>query len=502
MGVEAASNLPVSRTSGNTFRDQGGNLWLFGGFSYLPAPMYIFFNDLWKFNPATNNWTWMKGSFLPNAAGNYGVKGVPAAANTPGARSDAASWVDSEGNFWLFGGEGRDGIGAEGMLNDLWKYQINTNTWVWVSGTNFRNAIGMYGVQGVPAPGNVPGGRSGMACWADNLGHLWIYGGFNNLYEPMNDLWRYHIATNTWTWIKGSAASGQPPVYGTRSIPGASNTPGGRGFSAAWIDASNHLYLFGGTGLSNLHNDLWKYSPENQEWTWIHGDNQPAEIPFMGTQGVAHPQNKPGARVSASAFTDLQGNFWMYGGYGVSTGGTGGLADLWRYTPATNQWTWMKGGELNANGVYGTQGLPAAANTPGSKWNAMSWSAPSAEFWMFGGMGYGESPDWGEMNDLWSINSTSLLVALGAVTAAQREAITVYPNPARGHITFDWPQPGSVKASYAIIDAGGRTMMQGNWETAGANRYSIDVAGLPPGTYILSVKTKKETRQASFVKQQ
>ena len=50
-------------------------------------------NDLWRFNPVTNEWTWMKGSNALAGAATYGVKGTPAAANTPGARSAGSGWV-------------------------------------------------------------------------------------------------------------------------------------------------------------------------------------------------------------------------------------------------------------------------------------------------------------------------------------------------------------------------------------------------------------------------
>ena len=55
--------------------------------------------------------------------GAYGTEGVPAATNVPGGRYYAASWTDSSGNFWLFGGEGHDSTAAQqGALNDLWQY--------------------------------------------------------------------------------------------------------------------------------------------------------------------------------------------------------------------------------------------------------------------------------------------------------------------------------------------------------------------------------------------
>lgn len=70
-----------------------------------------------------NCWTWMSGDSTANHTGIYGTKGVANAANMPGTRSAAASWIDSLGNLWLFGGQGRDSAGMMGRLNDLWKYE-------------------------------------------------------------------------------------------------------------------------------------------------------------------------------------------------------------------------------------------------------------------------------------------------------------------------------------------------------------------------------------------
>jgi hypothetical protein len=53
----------------------------------------------------------------------YGPKGTPAAGNIPGGRSAAASWIDTSGHFWLFGGWGVDASGNFNDLNDLWEYQ-------------------------------------------------------------------------------------------------------------------------------------------------------------------------------------------------------------------------------------------------------------------------------------------------------------------------------------------------------------------------------------------
>jgi N-acetylneuraminic acid mutarotase len=497
MGVELAANLPYSRSFGNTFKDKTGNLWLFGGV-ITTGFQGDFINDLWKYNPVTNNWTWVKGGAV-----SYGTKGVAALTNNPGGRASAASWVDTSGNFWLFGGYGYDAFGDVEFLNDLWKYEVNSNSWIWISGSNSINASGNYGVQGVAASSNMPPARESMTYWADNVNNLWFYGGNNNQSQAKNDLWRYHIATNTWTWMKGMASGTQPPVYGTKGIAADNNTPGGRSNSTAWIDGANNLYLFGGTYLSDYCNDLWKYSPQNNQWTWIHGDNVSLQSPVMGTQGVPHPQNKPGSRTAAVAFTDMQGNFWLFSGYGISVSSTAlvFLNDLWKYSPVTNQWAWMKGSESNANGIYGTQGVPGSSNKPGSRSNAMSWSAPSSDFWLFGGDGYGEIMGRGNLNDLWTLNSSSVVTSTGNVPGIST-GLNVYPNPARSQIWFELPADGDInKSSYSIVDAWGRVSLMGDLLNSATNTYSIDVSKLPPGNYILSIKTKKGTKQASIIKQ-
>src|ERR1017187_806022 len=117
LGTPALGNIPAARYQGSTWADKNGNFWLFGG---VGAGYYgLDFNDLWKYNPSTNEWAWMGGcapdqvvveacilQSQPN--GIYGTLGTAAPGNSHPSRSGAASWTDSNGNFWLFGGSGLD----------------------------------------------------------------------------------------------------------------------------------------------------------------------------------------------------------------------------------------------------------------------------------------------------------------------------------------------------------------------------------------------------------
>jgi hypothetical protein len=123
LGTPAVTNMPGGRDYAVSWTDSSGNFWLLGGNGSDANGNLGDLSDLWEFTPTTNQWVWMGGSNTVNQSGVYGTLGVPATGNTPGGRDDAVSWTDSSGNLWLFGGNGYDGNGKIGNLNDLWKYQ-------------------------------------------------------------------------------------------------------------------------------------------------------------------------------------------------------------------------------------------------------------------------------------------------------------------------------------------------------------------------------------------
>ena len=135
LGVASASNVPGGREYAVSWTDSNGNFWLFGGMGYDSVGTLGFgLNDLWEFNPTTKMWTWVSGSnTVPGANGSqpgvYGTQGVPATTNVPGGRFGAVSWIDSNGNFWLFGGNGQDA--PNGFLNDLWEFSPTTKMWTY-----------------------------------------------------------------------------------------------------------------------------------------------------------------------------------------------------------------------------------------------------------------------------------------------------------------------------------------------------------------------------------
>jgi hypothetical protein len=357
----------------------------------------------------TDVWTWSDGADYVDAPGVYGTQGTAAANNAPGARRQPVAWTDAAGNFWLFGG---NSAGNVVMLNDLWEYSPAAGQWVWRGGSDIAGAAASYGSQGAPAAGNNPGAREGGANWSDAAGNLWLFGGDSvagQNWQEFNDLWSYNPTTGLWTWVGGSNTADNAGSYGTLGVPAAGNLPPARTDAISWVDSAGVFWLFGGTQLNSngsylaVFNDLWSYNPTTELWTWVGGASTPNATGVYGTQGTAAASNVPGARMGGSAWLDGSGNVWLFGGMGLGQGGlTQQYNDLWEYSPANGQWTWVGGSNApNAAGVYGTQRAGAAGNSPGARASAVSWKDPSGNFWLFGGYGYGQAGTVGDLNDLW-----------------------------------------------------------------------------------------------------
>ena len=378
LGVASASNVPGAQTGAVGWADKSGNLWLFGA------------DALWEFTPSTMEWTWVSG-FQTGGPAVYGTQGVPALTNSPGNRGGAVGWADSAGDLWLFGGD---------AFNDLWEFNPSTKEWTWVSGSNSTGAS-VFGTLGVASTSNVPGARSDSVSWTDASGNFWLFGG-----GGYNDLWEFNPTNKEWTWESGSSTMGAKGVYGTLGVASASNVPGARSGAVSWIDSSGNLWLFGGSDslfLSDL-NDLWEFNPTAKTWTWVSGSSTSGVTAGMyGTQGMAATSNVPGSRCLAVSWTDSSGNLWLFGGQGYDSTGKvdGDLNDLWKFSPAAKEWTWVDGSSTLGTqegppGVYGTLGVPAATNVPGGRDSAVSWTDNKGNFWLFGG----ESAE--SFNDLWT----------------------------------------------------------------------------------------------------
>ena len=411
-GTPNPDNVPGARNSSVSWIDKNGGFWLFGGYGWDSAGNDSHLNDLWRYDLNIDEWAWMSGDNRTDALGVYGTKGIADSANVPGAYS-SVSWIDKNGDLWIFGGYGFDAAGNEGAMNALWRYDTNTGEWTWMSGDKEKGALGIYGTKGIADPANVPGARDSGVSWIDKNGDLWLFGGYG--YDSvssnrghLNDLWRYNIDNETWTWVNGDNIKNQPGVYGTKGLADPANVPGVFYGAMSWTDQNGNLWLFGGFGYDNDGNDgllnaLWRYDIDNETWTWVSGSDTYYQTGIYGTKGIAAPANVPGARNYSVSWTDQNGDLWLFGGIGFgSIFGSGYLNDLWRYDIITGMWTWMSGDkETDAPGVYGIRTIADPGNMPGARDSGVTWTDQNGDLWIFGGKGYDSVGTRGRLNDLW-----------------------------------------------------------------------------------------------------
>ncbi|WP_420317507.1 kelch repeat-containing protein [Ekhidna sp.] len=487
LNVQDPTNSPPARYAMNGAVDSDGYVWIFGGAANIaPTEWY---NDLWRYDPATNEWMWVSGSSTTNSSATYGSIGVGSTGNIPGPRSNHNIWTDSDGYIWIFGGYGFDSDGSIGHLNDLWKFDPQTLEWTWVNGDDLVDAGGVYGTLDVYNDANIPGARSAGLQWVDSDGIVWLFGGdgfdkFGIANNYLNDLWSYNPSLNQWAWHSGSDFAGSTGSYNETGLASKDYVPGARWHSGGWVDQNNDLWLFGGYKYNQLstgyYNDFWKYEPESKEWTWISGYGTTAKRNQFGVYDEEETGSKPhpGSRHGGLAWSDYEGNFWLLGGAEVGGTGNGFYNDLWKYEPKKDAWTYIKGStDLILNdGVYGSKGIASELNDPKSRWHGASWTAQDGKLWFFGGINH--NPEIGNiawLNDLWYFDpSTEAYTWIGGSTTI--DVAGVYGekgDPSISHI------PGARSSSAYWSDEEGNFWLFGGYESF---EYNNDLWKFNPNT--------------------
>ena len=450
-GVAAATNYPGTRSWGmNNWTDQSGDLWFYGGQTSTG-----FLSDIWKYNIATDLWTWMGGDTLPGSAGNFGVQGVPSVNNFPPPRAGetATSWIEND-NLWLFGGS-RD---------DLWRYTISTGEWTWMLGSQGM-AAPVYGIKGVPNPLNTPGSRSTYNHFKDPSGNMWFFGG-----STMNDMWMYNVSLNEWAWMSGSNNPNDPGNYVATCQPDSLSMPASRYENqACWTDLCGNFWMLGGNINSGCTNDLWKFNPSTLEWTWVNGTSAGNLPSVYGTLGVSSPANVVGSRMGTCGWVDTNNDLWLFGG--STYGYVQFLADMWRFTPDPSCTP------CTVNPVA----LFSAPNhiCPGTCTDFVNLSQNSFTYqWTFPGASPGTSTDVSPVNICYNTPGTyavSLIASNGITsdTLTLNNFITVYPYPPPqgiaqsgdtlfanpGAVTYQWYMngviiPGATNDYYVAMQSG------------------------------------------------
>lgn len=157
-------------------------------------------------------------------------------------------------------------LSLDNMLNDLWQWNFTSRQWVWQSGTNVMNHIGVYAPTGICNTSSVPSGRFGHGMiFKNSTEELWIFGGYLPCKCPLldharvftrtngqlliftvNDLWSYNIPSNCWTWqFEGTAWQYS---YGQKGVSSPSNVLRGRAMHGmAFRQSTDEIWVFGGS---------------------------------------------------------------------------------------------------------------------------------------------------------------------------------------------------------------------------------------------------------------
>jgi gliding motility-associated-like protein len=344
-GIASALNEPPSRYAPFYWTDLSNNLWLYGGNGR---------NDLWKYNIVTNQWTFINGSSTSGLVASMGIKGLPSPLNQPGATTlTHPSWVDNNGDLWLY-------------YRVLWKYNIASNQWTWVSG---NNGPATFGTPGIASALNSPSSNAFNECrgaWVDAVTNdFWLYDALSS------DMWKYTTSTNLWTFIKGSMGGSSTGNLGMLNVPSSTNLPKSSFCYSNWKDTNGDFYIY--IPLSNnVYNVVWKYNKTTNMWVWIDGQLSNSAI-SSGYCNSAFP-NFPAGSLEYRTLPNsaCPNTYWVYGGQ---------TNKLWLYNVVSKNWTWVKGPGIANNG---TMGIPNNANFPLSNFGSSLWNDPNNNLWMLG----------------------------------------------------------------------------------------------------------------------
>ncbi|MFO0320651.1 MAG: hypothetical protein ACK5Z5_09670, partial [Neisseriaceae bacterium] len=195
------------------------------------------------------------------------------------------------------------------------------------------------------------------------------------------------------------------------------------------------------------------------QWVWVSGANIVNQVPSYESKGIASPTNVIGGRFYPAIWIDKNQNIWIFGGSGLVAANTLGLLnDLWKYIESTNQWIWVSGtNAINQTGIYGDKDTPSPINNPGGRLVNAFWVDKSGDFLMLGGSGYGSSPTFGYLNDLWKyIESTNQWVWISGIMNINQPG--VYGVKGMNDISNN---PGSRIGSSFWIDQSGNLLLFG-----------------------------------------
>lgn len=284
-------DLGGRRQTAAVYDPADNSVFLFGG-----RDADVRYNDLRRLDCSTGQWSELspQGELPPETCGH------------------AAVYDPANRTMLVFGGY-TDGEKAS------WKYDIGTNTWTRL--TRVPDTVGN---------GSMVGELT--AVYYD--GCVYVFGGFDS--ESTNALYRYTIATDTWTTVIENNCSASPGCLYRHT---------------AVVDSANEcMLIFGGTPrISPCSDDLWRFDFSTLTWSEVEqptpGDGE-TNWPFFRHSHMAVWNEKVGCMLV------FGGSIYEMCVY---------CDDLWAYHPNSSTWIPISGllgdyvGRRSAAAVYNSR---------------------------------------------------------------------------------------------------------------------------------------------------
>lgn len=222
--VVEANVRPTQRAGSLTWQSQKG-LYMYGGYTVSSAKNILGLNDLWQFIRRNQTWVQLdtdsnqtcstldeqQGTLLNSMGVMHGQIDKESPCNSPGGRRHSATWTDTQGDLWLYGGEIlpvyqnatamlyplpvteiRDIYSSKVLMAELWRFDIEKLVWLWMGMDPHPGLNPVYGTNYEPGENNRPGARCQMVSWT-RKGQMFLYGGLGldarNKTVYLNDIW-------------------------------------------------------------------------------------------------------------------------------------------------------------------------------------------------------------------------------------------------------------------------------------------------------------------------
>ena len=381
-GVADPANIPPARSNGMSWVSDG-NFYLFGG---LDDNGGDYFNDFWKWDGT--NWTYLGGAQGPVNDAGSGTLGQADPNNIPSARDGSATWVDKNGNLYLFSGRTKRDVSAGvqiGYSNQTWKW--NGSSWILVSGDDLL---------GTSSSSNFPGSSKNATACYDGGKYVYLFGGDNGSLTYSSSLYRLDLDSLSWSLLKNNSEK-----FGTKLVESSTNNPPPLAYSAAWYDERNDCLMLNGGFVLELSqsgvrygtsNAIWKLDLSTNNWTWVYGDST---LDQSVVYSNADPSLiNPGGRHESTVFKDGAGMVYLFGGRSVNAAL---YHDLWRWD--NTKWEYLGGSQsINSNGNFASSGYSSSNSIP-SRSLAMNFFYKN-ELYVFGGRRFGTTE---ASNDFWKM---------------------------------------------------------------------------------------------------